>query len=246
VFQGHVHKHGQLNKALQLRFFVLDDQALRYYKDEAEFAGNDTAYLGAMASQGLDVHIANEGSEKEGFAFTIRGKQLPQLHSRDMLCVVGSARERQAWKLAVLNASRVALSPSDFDVHHLLLRRQARPAATPAAVAATSVGISAHERQPNPPPHVYAVKDHPHLRHSWKQGFYRSDRPQLLRSMDTAVDSAEQHLRPHSHSAEKHVYTHVHTSNHPQDAHNHAQHTHNVSHEPHQPARSSNIHQHTA
>ena len=42
----------------------------------SEFSKKGSACLGAMASHELQVHISNDGSEQEGFAFTIQGLQV--------------------------------------------------------------------------------------------------------------------------------------------------------------------------
>jgi hypothetical protein len=92
--QGYMSKRGRLNTAFQKRFFVLDGYTLKWYKSHQEAKKNPSQYLGAMNSRDMTVEL---GSDEDGLTFTIAGKQMPDLHERDLHLMVASVGERASW-----------------------------------------------------------------------------------------------------------------------------------------------------
>ena len=92
--QGYMSKRGRLNTAFQKRFFVLDGYTLKWYKSQQEAKKNPSQYLGAMNSRDMNVEL---GSDEDDLTFTIAGKQMPDLHERDLHLMVASVGERASW-----------------------------------------------------------------------------------------------------------------------------------------------------
>jgi len=103
-YEGEVGKRGQLNRAFQPRYFVIQDEAVAYYKDQLVFASG-LKPQGVIACKDLKVKAASGKDGFEGFAFILSSH-----HSgKQIICSVPTPRERASWVSQLQAASTRAL-----------------------------------------------------------------------------------------------------------------------------------------
>merc|ERR1712216_761497 len=111
LHQGLLNKEGKFGGRRHLRFFVLEDHALKYYKDMRTYQHHPLGFIGEFACYGLVAHVdkncAQDGAGAE-FGFIIEGDHdhhHGDVSHRKMKVACKTADEREAWIEAIGVAS---------------------------------------------------------------------------------------------------------------------------------------------
>ena len=140
--RGLLYKQGKFGGQGRWRFFVLDDQTLRYYKDEASFLRNEDCRgefwcfgLIARSEAGFGPGaLADHGLVIEG---ALGAHDLGDVAHRKMLCACRSAVERDAWVAQIDLAAKGAVNRRARQDSKGLIPRLARSSHAMAAHALT-------------------------------------------------------------------------------------------------------------
>ena len=125
--QGLICKQGRVVRSRKWRYFVLDDHAIKYYKDRFAFERNPADFIGRFDCYGLAAHIDKERMyDRWGYTFTIEGEHEQNGGDnrciRIMECACEVASEREAWIAQIRLASYDAAHGEGKDILDLIPR----------------------------------------------------------------------------------------------------------------------------